>query len=124
MSDNFKDSPQVCDALDRIRKSGWDNANPKDVVFYVGANIYDSVHSVRDDIERQIDDIRERIGQHEDVDRAIEGIKQELHLHNRDLRREIKGLKVFLWCIAGGVLASIVTYIVIHLWLVPQVVIR
>jgi hypothetical protein len=124
MSDNFKDSPQVRDALDRIRKSGWDNAKANDIVFYVGANISDSMHNVRDDIEQQIEDVRGRIGQHEDVDRAIEGIKQEIHLHNRDLRREIKGLKVLLWCIAGGVLASIVTYIVIHLWLVPHVVIR
>lgn len=124
MSDNFKDSPQVRDALDRIQKGGWDNANPKDVVFYVGANIYDYIHGVKDDIERQIEGVRGRIGEQDHLDRSIEGMKQEFHLHVRDLQQQLKGLKVLMWCIAGGVLASILTYIVIHLWLVPHVVIR
>ena len=124
MSDNFKDSPQVRDALDRIRKGGWDNANPKDVVFYVGANIYDHIHGVKDDIERQIGDVQGQIGQQDHLDRSIDELKQEFHLHIRSLQGQLKGLKIFMWCIAGGVLASIVTYVVIHLWFVPHVVIR
>jgi hypothetical protein len=124
MSDNFKDSPQVRDALDRIRKGGWDNANPKDVVFYVGANIYDSMHGIKGDLERQIESVQSRFGEREELNRSLEGIKQEFHLHLRGLHRQLKGLKIFMWCIAGGVLATILTYVVIHLWLVPHVIIR
>ena len=124
MSDNFKDSPQVRDALDRIRKGGWDNANPKDVVFYVGANINDYIHGMKEEIESQIEDIRGRIGKNEELNLAIEGLKQEFDERWRGLQKQIKGVKTFLWFVAGGLLATILAYVVINIWLVPRVVIR
>ena len=124
MSNNFKDSPQVQDALDRIRKGGWDNANPKDVVFYVGANINDYIHGMKEDIERQIEDVRGRMGESEHLDRAIEGLKIEFDERTQGLQKQLKGLKTFMWFVAGGLLATILAYVVINIWLVPRVVIR
>lgn len=124
MSDNFKDSPQVRDALDRIRKGGWDNANPKDVVFYVGANINDYIHGVKEDIERQIEGLRGRIDGVEELNLAIEGLKTELNERTRGLQKQLKGLKTFMWFVAGGLLATILAYVLINIWLVPRVVIR
>jgi len=124
MSDNFKDSPQVRDALDRIRKGGWDNANPKDVVFYVGANINDYIHGVKEELERQIEDVRVRMGGMEDVNAALEGVRLELDARARQLQRQLKALRVFLWFVIGGLGATIVAYVLINIWLVPRVVIR
>jgi hypothetical protein len=124
MSNNFKDSPQVRDALDRIRKGGWDNANPKDVVFYVGANINDYIHGMKEEIERQIEDVRGRIYGYEDLNRTIEGLKGEFDERTQGLQKQLKGLKTFMWFVAGGLLATILAYIVINIWLVPRVVIR
>jgi len=124
MSDNFKDSPQVRDALDRIRKGGWDNANPKDVVFYVGANINDYIHGVKEELERQIEDVRVRMWGMEDVNAALEGVRLELDARARQLQRQLKALRVFLWFVIGGLGATIVAYVLINIWLVPRVVIR
>ena len=124
MSDNFKDSPQVRDALDRIRKGGWDNANPKDVVFYVGANINDYIHGMKEEIEGQIEDMRGRIGGVEELNLTIEGLKRELDERTRGLQKQLEGLKTFMWFVAGGLLATILAYIVINIWLVPRVVIK
>ena len=124
MSDNFKDSPQVRDALDRIRKGGWDNANPKDVVFYVGANINDYIHGVKEELARQIEDVRVRMGGMEDVNAALEGVRLELDARARQLQRQLKALRVFLWFVIGGLGATIVAYVLINIWLVPRVVIR
>ena len=124
MSDNFQDSPQVRDALDRIRKGGWDNANPKDVVFYVGANINDYIHGVKEDIERQIEDMRGRLERKDDLDQAVKGLKQDLDQRTRGLQKQLKGLKAFMWFVVGGLVLTILAYIVINIWLVPRVVIR
>ena len=124
MSDNFKDSPQVRDALDRIRKGGWDNANPKDVVFYVGANINDYIHGVKEEIERQIADVRGQMGENENLSQAVEGLRLEFDHRIRGLQKQLKGLKIFMWFVAGGVLVTILSYLIINLWLVPRVVIR
>ncbi|UCE17419.1 MAG: hypothetical protein JSV84_11010 [Gemmatimonadota bacterium] len=124
MSNNFKDSPQVRDALDRIRKGGWDNANPKDVVFYVGANINDYIHGMKEEIERQIEDVRGRINVHEELNRAIDELKGEFDERTQGLQKQLKGLKTFMWFVAGGLVATILVYFVINIWLVPRVVIR
>ena len=124
MSDNFKESPQVRDALDRIRKGGWDNANPKDVVFYVGANINDYIHGVKEDIERQIEDMRGRLEKGNDLDQVIEGLKQELDERTLGLQKQLKGLKTFMWIVVGGLLATMLAYFVVNIWLVPRVIIR
>ena len=124
MSNNFKDSPQVRDALDRIRKGGWDNANPKDVVFYVGANINDYIHGMKEDIEKQIENMQGRISGGEDLNRTIEGLNREFDERTRSLQKQLKGLRTFLWFVAGGLVATILAYVVINIWLVPRVVIR
>ncbi|MFQ6092026.1 MAG: hypothetical protein ACE5OR_04995 [bacterium] len=110
--------------MDRIRKGGWDNANPKDVVFYVGANINDYIHGVKEDIERQIEGLRGRIDGVEELNLAIEGLKTELNERTRGLQKQLKGLKTFMWFVAGGLLATILAYVLINIWLVPRVVIR
>ena len=124
MSENFKDSPQVRDALDRIRKGGWDNANPKDVVFYVGANIHDYILGVREEIERQIVGVRERMEKKDELHQAVEELKTELDHRVEGLEKHLKGLRMFMWCIAGGLLVTILMYVIINVWLVPRVVIR
>ena len=124
MSTNFKDSPQVRDALDRIRKGGWDNAAPKDVVFYVGAHINDYIHGMKGDIEKQIEDVRGRISSGEDLNRAIEGLRSEFDERTHGLQKQLKGLRTFLWFVAGGLVATILAYVIVNIWLVPRIVIR
>jgi len=124
MSENFKDSPQVRDALDRIRKTGWDNANPKDVVFYVGANIHDHVLEMREDIEHQLDRVRESMGWKDECNVALEKLGGDLNHRFDTLQKQLKGLRIFLWCLAGGLLATILLNIVLNAWLAPRVIIK
>lgn len=124
MSENFKDSPQVRDALDRIRKGGWDNANPKDVVFYVGANIHDHILGVREDMEHQFGRVRDCMGWKDEHRLALEKLEGDLNHRLEALQKQVKGLRVFLWCLAGGVLAVILLNIVLNIWLAPRVIIK
>jgi hypothetical protein len=124
MSENFKDSPQVRDALDRIRKGGWDNVNPKDVVFYVGANIQDHILGVREGLEHRLDSVRESMGWKDEYRLALEKLEGDLNHRLEALQRQLRGLRVFLWCLAAGLLAMILLNIIFNVWLAPRVIIR
>jgi len=124
MSENFKDSPQVRDALDRIRKGGWDNANPKDVVFYVGANVHDYILGAREDIEHQLEDIRKSAGWKEEFHLAVEKLQGNLDHRIEELQKQLNQLRVLMWCIAGGLLITILLYIIMNVWLTPRVIIK